>query len=95
MTKPDAEQRTAIAIDQLQVGDVVTYTAAGGPAWTELKVIGLLHGRGGRLIGFFPAAALDVDPGVAIELKRILKAWRVLPPKRDPAEAVSAQAPSR
>jgi len=85
-----SEQRTAIAIDQLQVGDVVTYTAAGGPAWTDLTVIGLLHGRGGRLIGFFPAAALDVDPGVAIELKRISKAWRILPPKKDPASAESS-----
>lgn len=93
--KPDAAQRTAIAIDQLQVGDVVTYTAAGGPAWIDLEVIGLLHGRGGRLIGFFPAAALDVDPTVAIELKRISKAWRVLPTKKDAAEPASEQAQSR
>jgi hypothetical protein len=92
--KPGAEQRIAIAIDELQVGDVVAYTAAGGPAWIDLKVIGLLHGRGGRLIGFFPAAALDVDPAVAIELKRVSKAWRIVPPKRDAAEATSEQAPS-
>jgi hypothetical protein len=93
--KPEAGQRIAIAIDELQVGDVVTYTAAGGPAWIDLTVIGLLHGRGGRLIGFFPAAALDVDPAVAIELKRISKAWRVLPAKRDTADAAPEQAQSR
>jgi hypothetical protein len=42
-----------------------------------VKVIGLLHGRGGRLIGFFPAAGANIEPNVAVEIEQISQAWRV------------------
>jgi hypothetical protein len=75
--KPEIQQRTEIPRDQLKIGDLVSYTAYGGPAWPDVKVMGLLHGRGGRLIGFFPAAGATIDPHVAVEIEQISQAWRV------------------
>ena len=59
----------------LRVGDELVCTLATGRTIVT-RVKRLKRNVRGELIGFFPCAQLGVDSSVAIDVGRIVKAWR-------------------
>ena len=59
----------------LRVGDELVCTLATGRTIVT-RVKRLKRDVRGELIGFFPCAQLGVDSSVAIDVGRIVKAWR-------------------
>jgi hypothetical protein len=59
----------------LRVGDELVCTLATGRSIVT-RVKRLKRDVRGELVGFFPCAQLGVDSSVAIDVGRIVKAWR-------------------
>jgi hypothetical protein len=81
---PSAPLRTGEPVDPtaLHIGDELI---CGHPSGRIIlvRVARPKCDRDGQLVGFFPEAQPRVDPSVAIDVRRIVKAWRSPESKRD------------